>query len=105
MKTIILVCSAGMSTSLLMKKIENEIISQNLQNDLKVLAIPESTIDDVIAKESINLMLIAPQIKYLESSIRNKVDNKFPVALIPMQKYGLMDGKGILEDALILLKE
>lgn len=96
MKTIMLVCNAGMSTGILAKKIE---AASN--NTLKVSAYSESEYTDYL--EGVDLVLIGPQIRFLMPQIKQAVS--VPVHAISPVKYGIMDGKGVYEDIKKLIGE
>lgn len=58
---------------------------------------------------SVDIVLLAPQIKSQMGFIRKTMDEKgykdTPIMLIPMREYGLCRGKPILEQALKMLEE
>lgn len=92
---IILLCGAGLSTSLLAKKMAAEAVKQ--QKDVEVKAIAYSDADDAL--EEADLYLLGPQIEYYLDRLKQTVTNH-PVAVVDMTIYGLMDGKKALEFAL-----
>lgn len=96
---ICLICSAGMSTSALVKKIEAAGLEQGL--DLEVWAVAEVAAKENVAKADV--VLIGPQIRFALARIQAMDPNK-PVATIDMLSYGRMDGKKILADAMSLLE-
>ncbi|TYS69458.1 PTS sugar transporter subunit IIB [Sutcliffiella horikoshii] len=99
MTNIMLVCSAGMSTSLLVNKMKDHAEAQGME--VNIWANSEAEAKSVWEKADI--ILLGPQVKYLESKIREMVQNKIPVAVIDMMSYGTMNGKKVLEDALAKL--
>ncbi|ASA57284.1 PTS sugar transporter subunit IIB [Vibrio gazogenes] len=100
MINIILICAAGMSTSMLMQKMKDSAEKRNL--DISVLAMPEGKLDSY--KENIDILLLGPQIMYLEDKIRGIYEEKgVKVAVIDMVDYGSMNGDKVLDDALLLL--
>ncbi|MGL4867239.1 MAG: PTS sugar transporter subunit IIB [Cetobacterium sp.] len=98
---ILLACSAGMSTSLLVNKMKKIAAENKFEAEIK--AVPESCAADHF--NDINILLLGPQIKYLESKMKELADGRFPVATINIQKYGMMDGLGVLKDAILAIKE
>lgn len=58
--------------------------------------------DAVNNVEKMDVMLLGPQVRFLESKMKGIADGK-PVAVIDMQAYGTMNGKKVLEQALKLL--
>lgn len=104
MKRIVLACGAGMSTSMLASKMTKEAKIQNL--DVVVEAIPIAKIDDTIKEEKVDVLLLGPQVRYMEKDISELLKPMgIPHAMIPMQDYGLMNGKKVLEDAMKLINE
>lgn len=100
MKHILLVCNAGMSTSLLVKKMQNEASAQNLDVEIEAKSLTE-------AKKNLgeaNCILIGPQIRYELNNVKALAGN-VPVDAINMQDYGLVNGKKVLEAALKLMGE
>jgi cellobiose PTS system EIIB component len=99
MINIMLVCSAGMSTSLLVNKMKDHATQQSME--VNIWANSEAEAKSVWEKADI--ILLGPQVKYLEPKIKEMVQNKIPVAVIDMMSYGTMNGKKVLEDALAKL--
>lgn len=98
MKTIILACSAGMSTSLLVTKMQDAAAARNLE--VKIYAIPEATIDTEIANstDEIKVILLGPQVRYLLDKVKAAYEpTGIFVDVIDMQLYGLMNGAGVLD--------
>ena len=62
---IMLVCSAGMSTSMLVTKMEAAASSQGI--DAKIWAIPEAQLQADIDK--CDVILLGPQVRFLKSKI------------------------------------
>ena len=101
MKRIALVCSAGMSSSLLVKKMEQ--VAKELGVEVEIAALPEAE-----AKANwtgFNLILLGPQVRYVKPQFERMVGGKIPVAIIDMAAYGTVNGKKVLEDALKILAE
>lgn len=99
-KVILLACAAGMSTSLLVTKM------QEVSKKDKIFAIPVSKVDQKVNEESIDVILIGPQIRYMEKRIKEKMAVKhIPVGVIPMEDYGRMDGTKVLKYAYSLMNK
>lgn len=98
---ITLVCAAGMSTSMLMAKMQQS--AKNKGIDATIIAMPESRFETY--KEPTEILLLGPQISYLEDDLRTKYQPQgIKVAVIDMVDYGTMNGEKVLADALALLK-
>lgn len=97
---ILLLCSAGMSTSILCEKIKEAAKEKGVE--VSVWATSEANARDHV--EQADVVLLGPQVRFLEGRIKDMVDNKKPVQAIDMIAYGIMDGKKVLEDVLTLFK-
>lgn len=100
MVKILLACSAGMSTSLMVNKMKKVAMENGLE--VEISAVPESQAQDHF--ENLNILLLGPQVRHLEEKMRNMSEGKFPVMTIDTQKYGMMDGLGVLKDAIKIMK-
>lgn len=97
-----LVCSAGMSTSLLVKKNAEAIEKQ--QVDAAVIAVAEADFDKY--KGNVDVVLLAPQVRFLEKNLKRVLDPLgIPVAIINGIDYGTMDGEKVLNDALAMIEK
>lgn len=97
---IILACFAGMSTSLLVKKVEDAAKKRSL--DLTIQALPVSSNPSDF--ESADLILLGPQARYMLEELQNNLPNT-PIASIPMDIYGSMNGDKILDLAQSLIQK
>ncbi len=89
---ILLVCSAGTSTSMVVKKM-NEVAEAE-GKDYKILAV-SSTEGKEIAM-NYDVMLIGPQLKFQMASLKEQFP-ELPIDAIPPVMYGRLDGKGVIE--------
>lgn len=99
MINIMLVCAAGMSTSLLVNKMKEHASKEGIE--VNIWATGEA--DAKAQWEKADILLLGPQVKYQEAKIKEMVQNKIPVEVIDMMSYGTMNGKKVLEDALAKL--
>ncbi|WP_300381406.1 PTS sugar transporter subunit IIB [Clostridium sp.] len=100
MVKIILACAAGMSTSLLVKKMQDSATERNIEASIKAIA--EGAISEHL--NECDVILLGPQVKFMLDNIREIVaPHNIPVEVIPMQLYGLMNGKATLDIALDLI--
>ncbi|WP_115716616.1 PTS sugar transporter subunit IIB [Amedibacterium intestinale] len=100
MKHILLVCNAGMSTSMLVNKMKEEAKKQNLEVEIEAKSLTEAKKD----LSGVDCILIGPQIRYELNNV-NAAAGNIPVDTINMQDYGLMNGKKVLETALKMIGE
>ncbi len=90
---IMLCCAAGMSTSLLVTKME------------KAAAAKGNPVSEAKDHLDADIILLGPQIRYAEKSVKELVDGKMPVQNIDMRSYGRMDGEKVLSDALKAIED
>lgn len=102
MKNILLVCAAGMSTSMLVKRMQDHAVAENISVNINALAIAEAK--ERIKNNEVDVILLGPQVRFQKSEIEEVAQGKIPVSVIDMKHYGQMDGKSVLDIALTLLK-
>lgn len=90
MRNIILLCNAGLSTSMLVTKIQEAAKAKAYE--LQIAAYPAS--DAATVAKDADMVLLGPQIMYMEKQIKKEVS--CPVAVIDRRQYGMVDGKGVL---------
>ncbi|MFC6182362.1 PTS sugar transporter subunit IIB [Lactiplantibacillus daowaiensis] len=95
-KTIMLVCSAGMSTSLLVSKMQKAAEADGI--DAEIFATAASDADNKLAEKNPDILMLGPQIRYMLSDFQKKASN-IPVEVINMQDYGMMNGEKVLKEA------
>ena len=86
MKKIMLCCNAGMSTSLLVQKMQSEVASRGL--DIEVEARPMNEAHDHL--DECDILLLGPQIGYTKGDFEKEAAGRFPVEVINMVDYGRM---------------
>ncbi len=97
---IYLFCSAGMSSSLLVTKMQKEAVSRGLEFEIE--AFPEATVATNGPKADV--LLLGPQIRFKETSIKKQFPDK-PVSAIDMRAYGMVDGCAVLNAAIKLFED
>lgn len=99
---ILLVCSAGMSTSLIVKKMKEVLKSE--EKDWVIDAIPSERFKDKF--KDYDVILLGPQMRFKKEDFQ-KVAGEYdiPVGTIKTTDYGLANGKNILNFAKKLYKE
>ncbi|QTM99093.1 PTS sugar transporter subunit IIB [Sediminibacillus dalangtanensis] len=99
---IILVCSAGMSTSMLVAKMKKAADNRGVTATIE--AVSESALKRKL--ENLHVVLIGPQVRYLEKKIKSQLEPKgIKVAVIDQMAYGMVQGEKVLDQALGLYKE
>ncbi|WP_270659797.1 PTS sugar transporter subunit IIB [Enterococcus thailandicus] len=100
--TIMLVCSAGMSTSLLVTKMKKA--AEDRKIDLNIFATSVSESDSYIESENIKVVLLGPQVRFMEDQFKEKLSGKnIALSIINMSDYGMMNGEKVLDSALKLM--
>lgn len=93
-----LCCAAGMSTSILVKKMQDAVAKQGL--DYEIFACPASEADVKLQSQQIDCVLLGPQVRYMLDDFQKKLaDTDIPVEVIDMVAYGMMDGQKVLNQA------
>lgn len=92
---IMLACNAGMSTSLVVSKMEEAARAQG--KDYKIWAVEQNQVADEVG--NFDVLLLGPQIVYLERRIKKIVGDAAPVAIIDPTAYGTCNGAAVLKQA------
>lgn len=100
MKKILLVCSAGMSTSLLVTKMKNA--AKEMEVEVEIEALPVSECSTKI--DEVDIVLLGPQVRFQKPVVEKLANGRIPVEVIDMRSYGIMDGKSILKSSLEKIK-
>lgn len=95
MMKVRLFCAGGMSTSLLVRKIEEAAKAEGV--DIDIIAHGVGSIDRHI-DETVDVVLIGPQIGYQKAQVKAVCDQYgVPMEVIPMADYGMINGKNVWE--------
>ncbi|ASI91661.1 MULTISPECIES: PTS sugar transporter subunit IIB [Vibrio] len=99
---ILLLCSAGMSTSILVKKMEEAAKNQSI--DAEILAVPIAEFETKLADWDV--FLLGPQVKFRQQEFAALAaeQGKKVLAINPMD-YGAMRGEKVLATAIEALSE
>ncbi|MEZ7550347.1 PTS sugar transporter subunit IIB [Streptococcus sp. 20925_1_22] len=95
-KTIILACVGGLTTSMLVERI-NEVIHRD-QLDYSFYSIGITGMNNL---KNIDVLLLSPQLAYLEE--KAKASLQVPVAVISDEDFELMRGEEVLRQAELLM--
>ena len=96
---ILLVCSAGMSTSLLVTKMEKAAREKNL--DVEILALGSGEAKKNL--KGVDIILLGPQVRCMRKEFEKIAT--VPVDVIDMLAYGRMEGEKVLDSALAMMKK
>ena len=100
MKKILLCCNAGMSTSMVVKKMQQAAKERGIDAEITAVSAEQfnATLPDY------DCCLLGPQIKYkLEEKKKRGDELGKPVDVINPMDYGMMKGDKILDNALTLI--
>lgn len=97
MLNITLICAAGMSTSMLVKKMQDAAAKKSIEANIK--AMPENQFKAFA--DDTNVLLLGPQVSYMLKKFKAEYEPKgLKVDVIASIDYGMMNGEKVLEAAL-----
>ena len=98
MKKILLVCCAGMSTSMLVLKMEKAAAARGLEVQIKALPVldAENELNDW------DVIMLGLQVRNMEKRLRELTST--PIEVINMRDYGMMNGEKVLDAALKIIE-
>lgn len=102
MKRILLACSSGMSTSLLVTKMKAH--AESIGEETEIWAVGQDQAKKEMAHADV--VLIGPQMSFLKGDLQKEAQKYgIEVEVIDMQAYGLADGQKAYEQAVSLMGE
>lgn len=96
---IYLCCNAGMSTSILVQKMQEAAKKKDI--DAHIEAFSVEVLDRKV--DSADVVLLGPQIRHMIDDVKKVVNGKCPVEVIDMRDYGMIRGEKVLDKALKLI--
>lgn len=101
MKKILLCCAAGMSTSMVVQRMEKAAKEKNIAVEIDAVGLEEFS-EQV---SGCDCCLLGPQIKYkLADFAPLAAELNKPIAVINTIDYGMMNGEKILTEALSMIE-
>lgn len=101
-KTIMLVCAAGMSTSLMVSKMQKSAEAKGIEAD--IFAVSAGEADSYLSEKKVDVLLLGPQVRFMKAQFEKKVvPLGIALDVIPMTDYGMMNGEKVLNQALKLM--
>ena len=97
---ILLACAVGMSTSLLVTKMEEYAKSQG--KNYKIWATDVESIED--EEDPYDIVMLGPQVSWRLKEVIECVEGKAPVVVINKQDYGNCNGEAVIKAAEDCLK-
>ncbi|WP_409074799.1 PTS sugar transporter subunit IIB [Pantoea sp. C3] len=104
MKRIVLACAAGMSTSMVVSRMEKEATARGLE--FEIYAIPEQNLREELQNygNEVVAVLLGPQVRFkLEENKKLTDSYQLPIAVIDTVAYGTLNGAKVLDQALALI--
>ena len=97
MTKIILCCSAGMSTSLLVTKMQASAKERGIECSIQAMG--EADVKN--HEDEMDVLLLGPQVRFVLNKLKSKYEPMgIPVDVIPTVDYGTMNGSKVLDLAL-----
>lgn len=91
MRKIVLLCANGMSTSMLVSKMQAAAQEQGYECDIAAYSIVEAATHCADA----DIALLGPQVRFQLEKVKKQVS--CPVESIEMRAYGTMDGAAVIK--------
>ena len=98
---IMLACCAGMSTSLVVSKMQEAAREQG--KDYKISAVEQGQIQEELG--NFDVLLLGPQVRHILRKVTKIVGDQAPIAVIDPVAYGTCNGAKVLEQAENLAKK
>lgn len=100
MRKIVLLCSAGMSTSILVTKMQQAAADQGYDVEVSAHSVSEATRVGADA----DIILLGPQVRFNLSNVQKQLPGK-PVEVIDMRAYGTMNGEAVINEVKKVLND
>lgn len=101
-KTILLICTAGITTGLLVKNVQQAADEQGIA--VHVYSAPAIIAEQIIQNQAVDALLIGPQSKYEVNRLKDFLNYKaVPYKLISNEDYETLDGEAVLKESLELM--
>lgn len=102
MKRILLACASGMSTSILVRKMEEAAEAKGVETEIWAVAQDKAPSE----MERADVLLIGPQMKFMKKKYSKIADEVgIPLDVIESVAYGRADGEAVLNRAIDLMGE
>ncbi|GER67401.1 PTS system oligo-beta-mannoside-specific EIIB component [Weizmannia acidilactici] len=100
MKKILLACSSGMSTSLLVSKMRQ--YAESIGDEAEIWAVGQDQAQDEMANADV--LLIGPQMRFMKKKLEKYAEEAgIPIDVIDPVAYGRVDGEAVYKKALELI--
>lgn len=103
-KTVLLICTAGITTGLLVKNMQRAAEKHDL--NLHIYSAPAIIAEQIIQNQKLDALLIGPQSKYEIARLKDFLTVKaVPYKLISAEDYETLNGEAVLQETLLLLNK
>ncbi|ABR50269.1 phosphotransferase system, lactose/cellobiose-specific IIB subunit [Alkaliphilus metalliredigens QYMF] len=103
MLNVLLVCSGGMSSSIVVKSIQKELEKQGVESNVKAVGTGE--FEDEVNGEDWDIALVAPQVRHRMATFEVAAkEANVPIALIQPQGYTPMGGPRVVKQIKEIVK-
>lgn len=100
---ILLACSAGMSTSMLVTQMKKAAKDKDI--DAEIAAVSSNEVKDNVESKQIDVLLLGPQVRFMKNDFVSQLEPLgIPVGVIDMMDYGAMNGPKVLDSAISLIE-
>lgn len=105
MKKIYLLCSNGMSTSMLAAMMQSCANSHKLP--IEIVAYPQRELGSILKEKSLpDAILLGPQVRYLLEDTKENFDYlNIPILVIDQEDYGMLNSEKVLKQAILAMKK
>lgn len=100
---IIVACTGGMSTDILVDRMIKEAESRDIVCDIE--AIHRNKIEEALSKKDVDLLLLSPQLRGEYERIKAFAPAETKVEILDMVKFGACDGHATLNFAIDLIND
>ncbi|WP_449354245.1 PTS sugar transporter subunit IIB [Virgibacillus natechei] len=102
MKRILLACASGMSTSILVRRMEEAAEAKGIEAEIWAVAQDKAPTE----MERADVLLIGPQMRFMKKKYSKVADEVgIPLDVIEPVAYGRADGEAVLNKAIDLIGE
>lgn len=96
---LLLVCYAGMSTSMLAQRLSAEGERRGLE--VEVQAVPLTELENNL--DGVSAVLLGPQVRFAEKDARAAIDGRAPMMVVSPQDFGMMKADNVMDQVLKLV--
>lgn len=102
-KTILLICTAGITTGLLVRNMQQA--ADDAEISVHIYSAPAIIAEQIIQHQQVDALMIGPQSKYEINRLKDFLNYKaVPYKLISPESYETLDGESILKEGMLLFK-